>query len=303
MTTKYDDGSANWLETRFQMRMKGINLPSERVDHRQIAALRAQPITDPYIKKVVENYMAAPVYQPLHNELSTIGGADNLNQKIAVHDAQARRAGGWDSFDDTDMALQHLPPHLRGTVQNRFQQLQTGGNQPSFHGQHQQPQQHYQPQQTGPQMVRLVEGFPCFRTLNTQGFYSKFALVKNAGQTNQQLSSVEFMVRGVVKAYVVAPNQTQVDMGALERNPNLLTEFVHVEAPPMTGIGSLLVPRQCIATNQMANHQQRRVILDSPGRPQYNQQPAHLQSVVPPRQKLIQEVPMRQGGPQRILRG
>ena len=299
MTTKYDDGSAAWMERQLQLRIKGMSTPTVNVDHNQIAALRAQPIKDPYIKTVVERYMSAPVYQPLHNELSSVRGAENLNQKIAAYDAQVRRAGGWDSLDDVETALQHVPPHLRGTVQNRFQQLQTA--QRDVGG----PQQPLQ--QQGPQIVRLLEGFPCFRAINTQGFYPKFPLVKNAGQTTPQLSSVEFVVRGVVKAFIVAPNQTQVDMGAIERNPSLLTEFIQVEAPPMTGVGTLLVPRQSIATNQTINQQQRGVLLDSPGRfygqPPQQQRPPHLQSVVPPRQKLLQEVPTRPLGPQRILRG
>jgi hypothetical protein len=309
----YDDGSAAWMERVFQMRMKGVHAPLyQEPDHRKIAALRAQPIQDPYIKEVIKRYNEAPQYGPAHlgfkndpnaaqTTLVTVND-DALMQKIAVANQQAKRGGGWDSYDDAEAALQNVPAHLRGTVQDRFQRLQ--GGQQGYQGQQHMQAPNNQPQafQATPQVVRLAEGYACFRALNTQGFYAKFPLVKNAGQTNQQVASLEFAVRGVVKAYILQPNQTQVDMALLERSPQMLTELVMVEAAPMTGIGTILVPRQCISTNQQRPQQRPGVILDSPVRNQYNQQV--LQSVVPPRQKLISEVPnYGPRAPQRILRG
>jgi len=312
-------------------RLRGLPInPYMEPDHNQIARLRAQEIRDPLIKQVVEKYTKAPHYGPAHagfkddpyaaNNTTLNVSDDVLINRLNSFNQQVRMSTqGLERFDNAEDALQHIPPHLRGQAFNAYQRSLGGktvmgeqvGNRPYAMAQNGVQSQQQAPapqgqasQQIQVQQVRILEGFPCFKALNVQGFYAKFPLVRAIGVTNAQLAMTEFVTRAITRAYVVPPNQNQVDMALIERNQNLLQELVIVEAGPMTGIGQILVPRQAIATAQrMVPQNQGHILRDAVSRQGtmindgrfYNQQQNF------PARPMLNNNP--QYGPRKILKG
>jgi len=161
--------------------------------------------------------------------------------------------------DSAELQLQRLPPHLRQNAMQTLDNLQHGRNaygqnlarlnevgNANLMGQQQQYGQQ-QPQQQV-QSCRLVEGFPCFRAIDTQGWggTANIVLARAVGQVVPQVSMHEFVVRRVVNVFIVPPQTTTVDMNMIQNNQQLQAQLVEVQAPPMSGLGVLLVPKEAL---------------------------------------------------------
>lgn len=128
------------------------------------------------------------------------------------------------------------------------------------------PQQMQPQQQQQSRYCKLHEGFPIFHALQTQGFGNSVPLVRAVGQTSAQMFNVDFVMKNYVRAFIVQPGQTVVNMKAIQENPSALNDFVEIQAPPMTGWGNFLVSKAAIIEQGQQNMQKQNnngMLLDS----------------------------------------
>jgi hypothetical protein len=216
-------------------------------------------------EKKLDQYSAANVPIPIKTDMNTIAGTYN-----AMHSRIAQQTN---EVDSVDMQLARMPPHMRGQAIQKLQMLQNG--KPAFNanlarlnevGNANMQMNHPQQSQFSVQSCRLLEGHPCFRALQTNSFGTTTPLVRAIGQIVPQVSMHEFVVKGLVKVFVVPPQMQQINLATIQNNPQLVVELVEVMAPPMSGIGTILVPREALGmAGGMGN--QRGLLTDSVQRP------------------------------------
>ena len=317
----YDDGSPEFMAKMFQQRIRqGQQRPQaqrqydprmgvQNIDRRIVGPT---PINDPYTKLVVERYTRAPHLGPAHLGGKVVDRETALNYQInadvdgmQTQIQQRMMSMQGNNAMSTEQQMQYVPAQFRGQANSVYQALQQGKSpfpQHSLarlhevgHGQMMQQQPQAQFMQQGQQMqqqpqsqgCRLVEGHPAFRALQTNGFGSTTILTRAIGQITPQVCSQQFVIKGIVKAFVVPPNVTTVNMATI--HPSQLIELVEVMAPPMSGLGTFLVPRNAVMTDNRGIQQSqgnRQVITD--GRNNYQQN--------------VQQYPGQQG-PRKMLMG
>lgn len=287
-----------------------------------------------------KTYMRAPHYAPRH--LSQRGLVKEWNTSVMRESANRYEIKGdmgqylnqtgnyiqnkFGAGDNADVILSQIPAHQRNMVASKLQALQSGQSigpnpliapfmQQQNNGYPQQPQPQYgQPQMQQPQqqLCKLMEGFAIFHPLQAQGFGSTVPLIKAVGQTTPQIFGIDFLVKGIVRAYVVQPNQTIVDLKAIQSNPAMLREFIEVQAPPMTGLGNFLVLKEAVMQQGggMGNNNNGRQLLTDARNRQYPQvMPNYPQKMqgrpVPQQRQVVNPAPLFRGPPngKRILNG
>lgn len=295
-----------------------------------------------------KTYMRAPHYAPRH--LSQRGLAKEWNPTVMRESANRYEIKGdmgqylnqtgtyiqnkFGNGDNADVILSQIPAHQRNMVASKLQALQSGQSigpnpliapfmqQQNNNNGYQQPQygqpQVMQQQQPQQQLCKLMEGFAIFHPLQAQGFGSTVPLIKAVGQTTPQIFGIDFLVKGIVKAYVVQPQQTIVDLKAIQSNPAMLREFVEVQAPPMTGLGNFLVLKEAVMQQggngggMGNNNNGRQLLTDARNRqqypqvlPNYPQQNQQGRPVPQQQRQVVNPAPLFRGPPngKRMLNG
>jgi hypothetical protein len=217
------------------------------------------------------------------SEVATINlDADILNQTFA-------RVSKLGVADSQDLEMSKMNPQTRAQVSQKMQQLQNG--------QWAAPNTllpQMQQQQQGPQTCRIMPGCPVFQQIQVQSFGNSTPLVRAVGQAPPQMGSVEFIVKEVARAYIVHPNESMVDLARIQANPQMLTELVVLQAPPMSNIGMILVQKEAIANGNMSqSNNGRQIITDGRQRfvapqQQYMHQQPIQRNVMLPQQRMQQ---------------
>lgn len=248
----------------------------------QMQEIDINAISDPEVRKrillvkeagqlAIEHYTKAPHFGPAHlggkpvdritaSNYAVQVDMDQMSAGINARHMQYRQQ--LNEVDSTDAQLQRMPAHMRQYAAQTLGNLEN--NRPAFanhnltrlhevgnsmnQGQPQQQQQYHNQPQQQVQACRLVDGYPCFRAIDTGPWpgLEKVVLARGVGQVVPQVSMHEFVVRRVVDVFVVPPQQTALDMNMINNNPQLRTQLVEVQAPPASGIGVLLVPREAL---------------------------------------------------------
>ena len=265
-----DDGSQEWFDGIQRQRMQQRRSPNQKtnqsyLDQRVGSQTQHQPqqieISDPYIKNIVDGYKTQPHYGPAHLGGKVVEKSVAANYEVEVDmstlqsqmiqkQMEFQRQSGNQGFT-VDEELMKLPPHLR----QQFMPL-TQGMMP------QQQVQQNQPAQPQNQAVMLKEGYPVYRPIQ-QSFGNTMILAREIGTINPQLSSQQFIMRGARNVYVIPQNQNSVNIQEIQNNPRMLTQLIEIQAPPMSSLGSLLVPRESISTHAYSNPGGRQVITDA----------------------------------------
>lgn len=255
MTNKSDDGSQTWFDAQLRMRAQQRHNPNKSsqnpLDRRVVAPHQQQDPTvkeaeihDPYIRDLVAKRAQQPHFGPipLDKEVNTSTDIDGLRRQQQM----LQQTSGVNPLGDADLSM----------IFNKGQQPQPM----------QQPQHHQQG--GGAQQVVLREGYPVYRAMQ-QAFGNTFIIAREVGVVNQQLASQQFLMKGMIQAYVVPPHQQQVNIQEIQRNPHLLSALVEVHAPPMASLGPLLVPREAVLTP--GPYGNRQMITDARQHPNTNQ--------------------------------
>lgn len=193
-------------------------------------------IKDPFIRDLVAKTQQAPHFSPLPLDKTVSNfDLDGFSRQQAL---LARAGGVPDPNTVTEIDIDRML-HNRASQQPQYQQQQ------------------YQPVQQQ-QTVSLKEGYPVYRGIQ-QAFGNTFVLARVAGVVDRGLASQPFVARNQIQAYVIPPNQTQVNIQEIQQNPRLLTNLVEIHSTPMSGIGTLLVQREAINIQgqQQFHHQQQ----------------------------------------------
>lgn len=301
-----DDGSQEWFDQLTRNRIRGGSLPTAPAQ--RISEIDPNTIADPTIRERLlaakqagetakQRYTSAPHYGPAHLGGKVLDKISAQNYEIsadvdamtsaieAKHLQQRQILNEVDSYEEQ---LQRMTGPARAQAMqtlNALQHRQTAypnqnlarlneiGNANYIQQQQmQQPQYPQMQQQNSSQVCRLIDGHPCFRALQTDAYGAAIVMARAVGQIIPQISMQEFVIRGYKNVYIVPPNQTMVDMNQIQRNPQLCTQLVEIMAPPASGLGILLVPKEAVATTTMSPNGQRGIITDSYQR---NQQPQY----------------------------
>ena len=310
MSNREDDGGQQWFDAKMRQRI------NERVQTKQGAQQnnrdgksyldrkvggaqqsQAAEITDPYIRKLIEGRQQQQFFGPAHLGGKVVDKTTAGNYEIDVdmsameqsilrrqQEFQRLEGGPVSGVGEADMA--RLFGGNTNTQNNHQPHPLPGMRQPDQMNQH-----HQQPQ--GPQTVTLREGYPVYRCIQ-QSFGNTFVLAREVGTINSQLSSQQFIAKNPMNVYIVPQHQAQVNIQEIQNNPRLLTTLVEIQAPPLSSIGSLLVPQEALVggrSNNQSNNQTRQLITDSRHHQQLPQQ-----SRQPPQQQTTQYgVPFRRG--------
>lgn len=262
---------------------------------RQLTAEEAEDIRKAR-ERAEKTYMRAPHYAPVHLVQKGLAKADDWNEASRArasdyqikgdYGQQVERLGEYINHkfgpgDNSDQILAAMPANQRNILLEKLHALQTGqplGPNPLLAGYGPQPNMMKQPQMQPPQMAnpqicKLYEGHPLFQPIQANGFGSTVPLLRFAGQTSQKIMGLDFVIRGVVKGYALPPNQTVVDLKILQNNPNLLQEYVQLDSPPISGLGTVLVAKEAIFIpgnnmGQNPSYGQRQMLTDARVRPQ-----------------------------------
>lgn len=222
---KSDDGSQAWFDAQQRMRSQQLNNNNKsqnpldrRVNIARDPSVKEAEIRDPYIRDLIAKRAQQPHYGPipLDKEVNTSSDMD----AIARQQAMLQQTSGINTLGDADLDL----------IFNKGRQAQ------------QPPQQQ---QQQGPQQVVLREGYPVYRPIQ-QSFGNTLVIAREVGVVNSQLANQPFLAKGTVLVHVLQPNQQQVNIQEIQRNPQLLSTLVEVHAPPMASLGPLLVPKEAV---------------------------------------------------------
>jgi len=254
-------------------------------------------------------HMVGPLYAPGAKHLREHGGdmlsLKSLSQTVSVNTDVENLSGRISSVimqrygagDSQDALYARMNPNMRMQVSRKMEQLEKGEwvAPNTLLPQMQQQQQ----QNGGPQSCKIISGYPAFQKIESQGFGSTVPLVRAMGQIPPQMTGVDFVIREVVRAYVVHPNETTINLAAVQANPQLLTELVVLQPPPMSGIGMLLVPKEAVA-NGMGGGKQ--VLTDGRQRSmnpqqQYMHQQQQQQRMIVPNQYMHQQQQLQQARP------
>lgn len=121
-------------------------------------------------------------------------------------------------------------------------------------GQRPQQQQFMPPQQQQQQqMCRLVEGTQIFNPVDLGGFMAGGPAIvcKPAGIAQGQFCNLQYAVNGVKNCYVVKLNETTINMGVINSNPQLWVKLVEIRGAmgrsilvPQNGLRSTNAPQQ-----------------------------------------------------------
>jgi hypothetical protein len=187
------------------------------------------PLYAPGSKILREQGADALSLRNLSNSVSVNTDMDNLSSRINSTILQKFGAG-----DSQESLLQQMNGSMRAEVSHKMKLLQQG--------------QWVAPntllpqlQQNSPQICKVIPGYFAFHQIHTQGFGSNILLVRAVGQISPQFMNIDFIIRESIRAYVVKPNEDRIDMNTIQNNPQILSELVLLEAPPMSGIGRILV--------------------------------------------------------------
>ena len=202
------------------------------------------PLYAPGAKFLKERGADAVSLRNLSERVSINTDVDNLSGKI-----QSVILGKFGAGDSQDQIYAQMNPNMRIQVAQKMQDLEKG--------------KWVAPNTLLPQSqnnnnfknCKIITGFPVFQQIQTQGFGSAIPLVRALGQISPQMSGIDFVIREVVKAYIVHPNETTINLAAIQTNQQNLTELVVLQAPPMTGMGIVLVPKEAIANGMGGGHQ------------------------------------------------
>jgi hypothetical protein len=311
MTNKIrpDDNTTEWLDefVRFRIKNHGQNQQSsynQQTNNLQyLNGIRMLPGETPEkileAKKYAENtYMKiphaiGPLYAPgikmlkdgadanalkkLSNYVTVNVDLDDLTNKIGTTILQKYGEG-----ETQEAILNKLPPQTRAIVAKKMEQLQKGEwitpNTLLSQG---------MTWQNTPKICKLIPGLPVFELIQVNGFGSKKPLVRTRGQITPQLSSVDFIIKEIVEALVIFPNETRIDLSLLENDPRRKLQLVVIQAPPMTNLPLLLVPKEAIANGMGGG---RQIITDQKQKQlTFNQQYLHQnqQMQTRPNQQLV----------------
>lgn len=227
--------------------------------------------------KMLKDGADANALKKLGSQVTVNVDLDNLTNKIGTTILQRYGAG-----ESQEAILSTMAPQTQAAVMRKMEQLQKGEwvapntLLPQGMG-----------QQNGPKSCKLIPGLPVFEQIQTNGFGSKSPLVRTKGQITPQLSSIDFIIRETVEALVVFPNETRIDLSLLENDPRRKLQLVVIQAPPMTNLPLLLVPKEAVANGMGGG---RQIITDgrqrqmAPGQ-QYLHQSQQMQ--MRPNQQLI----------------
>ncbi len=299
----WDDGSSEWMDKRIHQRIRSNDSrPVARNDSyldKKINTSTNQQggyiINDPYTKIVVEKYTNARYFGPAHlggkvmdresaGNFEINADLDGMSQAIQSRFAQMRSQSG-EAISVEDQ-YSHVPANLRGQVSQIQQSLEKGqspfpqhsltrlhevGNQRTTALMGNSNNNFNQPQQQNSQECRLLEGHPCFVGIQYGSFGGVIPLVRGLGQIGSDLASRQYTFKGIIKAYVVPPQQQAVNMEVLQRNPNMLTELVELICPPMGQVRTIFVPKEAIARGQQSQNPMGYQLLTDGLRRQQNQ--------------------------------
>lgn len=297
MKSRYDDGSQEWLDQVARARIR--REPIGQQDQNGLSQYRKlfgqeidiNQVQDPELKRQLlnakeaglsarEHYTNSPHFGPAHLGGKVVdrntamnyeidGDMDAFSNGINARYSQIRQQVN--EADNTETQLQMLQPQFRGRAMQALTALQNG--QRGFNGSlinlnevnFNRPQQQMQNNNNNFQSCRLLNGYPCFRAMNSQGFGNTLVMARALGQINEQLSRHEFVVKGMVNVYIVQPQETMVDVSRI--HPHMLTQLVEIMPPPMSGIqGNLLVQKEALGISG-GNGYGRQVITDSRQQP------------------------------------
>lgn len=208
-------------------------------------------------------HVVGPLYASGAKYLRENGGGSsslrNLSETVTVNTDVDNLSGRIQSVimskygagDSQDQIYSQMNPNMRMQVSQKMEQLQNG----QWVAPNTLLPQMQQQQQNGPQGCKVIAGYPAFQTIQVQGFGSTVPLVRAMGQIPPQLSGIDFIIRETVRAYIVQPNETTINLAAIQANQNNLTELVVLQAPPMTNIGIILVPKEAVANGMGGGRQ------------------------------------------------
>ena len=187
----------------------------------------------------------------LSQTVSVNTDVDNLSGRINSVIMQKFGAG-----DSQDALYARMHPNVRAQVSRKMEQLEKGEwVAPNTLLPQLQQQQNNGVQQGNMQTCKIISGYAAFQKIESQGFGSTIPLVRALGQIPPQMTGVDFVVREVVKAYIVQPNETTINLAAIQANPQVLVELVVLQPPPMSNIGMLLVQKEAIANGMGGGRQ------------------------------------------------
>lgn len=260
-----DDGSEQWfdqvtkqrLNERRNMQRQGNNPHnSKSYLDRKVTTEQPVEITDPYIKKLVESRNNQPFYGPAH-----LGGQAVDKNMAANYEVEIDMGAMEQAILRKQMEFQNQAGiNPNGVSEFDINRL-FGGNQTSTQQTttfQQQPQSFQAPNR---QTITINPGYPVYRPISMPGAPIQFIMARQIGTINEQLAQQQYISGGSKNVYVVSPNQTQVNIQEIHKNPNLLTILVEIQAPPMSSLGTLLVPAQAIGGGY--RDQSRQLITDS----------------------------------------
>lgn len=241
------------------------------------------PLYAPGAKFLKENGADASSLRNLSNTVTVNTDVDNLSNRI-----QSVIMNKYGAGDSQDALLAQMNPQMRMQVTQKLEQLQNG--------QWVAPNtlipqmQNINQQNNGPQGCKVLPGYPAFHQIQYQGFGGTIPLVRAMGQIPPQMTGIDFVIKEVVRAYIVQPNENMINMSVIQSNQQNLIELVVLQAPPMTGVGVLLVPKEAVA-NGMGG---RQVLTDTRQRvlnpqQQYMHQQQRPQMTVPNGYRNVQQ--------------
>lgn len=267
-----DDGSEQWFDQLTRQRLherKNIRQGNQQnsksyLDQKVTTQQQQQAeITDPYIKKLVESRNNQPFFGPAHLGGQVVDRSLASNYEVQID---------MNAMEQAILRKQMEFQQQAGINPNGVSEFDINrlfnNNQPSS-------QQQTLQQTPNQQTVRLILGHPVFRPISMPGAPMQFLIARQIGIVNEQLVHQQYISRGSKNVFIVAPNQTQINIQEIHNNPNLLTVLVEIQAPPMSSLGTLLVPAQAIGGGYMDHS--RQLITDSrqyqvqnqPQQPQY----------------------------------
>jgi hypothetical protein len=114
--------------------------------------------------------------------------------------------------------------------------------------------------------VNIRPGARVFRQLQVDpGFAQGVLILKEVGTSDAALASISMVQNGVRRGYVVPPGVQTLNIAEI-KNPALHRELVVLAAPPMSGLGTIMVEASAIVQSSIG----REVLTD--GRRYFSQQ-------------------------------